>query len=452
MIGEAAILSLRAMGDEFLLRSSRVVFPDRVCPASLRICGGVIVDVAAKEGDGPLPIVDVGSLAILPGLVDPHVHFNDPGREEWEGFLSGTRAAAAGGITTVIDMPLNSSPVTTVPSAVVAKFKAARGKLAIDVGMHGGLVPGNVSRIGELLGAGVFGIKAFLCHSGIDDFPNVGRRELAEVMPRLAEAGVPLLAHAEIAGRAPMMRDPRRYADYLASRPPSFEREAIQMLIDLCRQTGCRTHIVHLADAGSVGMLRDARAGGLPITVETCPHYLTFAAEEIDDGQTQFKCAPPIRDRDNREGLWQALREGVIDLIASDHSPCPPSMKAFSSGRFDDAWGGISSVQIGLSAVWTEASGRGFDLRDVARWMSGMPGEVFGVASGIAVGMPANLVVFDPEATFRVRAAELSHRHPVTPYESRQLSGVVCATLLRGRIATAGNGNVLFRKPGSRPS
>jgi len=452
MIGEAAIGALSAMGSEFLLRSSRVVFSDRVCPASLRICGGVIVDVAANDGDDSPAVVDVGSLVIFPGLIDPHVHFNDPGREEWEGFLSGTQAAAAGGITTVIDMPLNSSPVTTEPSAVVAKFKAAKGKLAIDVGMHGGLVPGNVSRIGELLGAGVFGIKAFLCHSGIDDFPAVGRRELAEAMPRLAQAGVPLLAHAEIAGQAPMMRDPRRYADYLASRPPSFERDAIGMLIDLCRQTGCRTHIVHLADAGSVAMLRDARADGLPITVEACPHYLTFAAEEIGDGQTQFKCAPPIRDRDNREGLWQALRDGVIDLIASDHSPCPPSMKAFSSGRFDDAWGGVSSVQLGLSAVWTEASGRGFDLRDVARWMSGMPGEVFGVAGGIAVGMPANLVVFDPEATFQVRAAELSHRHPVTPYESLELRGVVRATLLRGKIAKAGDGNVLFRKPGDRPS
>lgn len=437
-------------GDEFAIFSQRVVLADAIAPACVVVRHGMITEILSIASDCEVPVIDVGELVILPGLIDPHVHFNDPGRDDWEGFQSGTLAAAAGGITTIVDMPLNSSPVTTTASAMDAKVAAARGRIAIDVGLHGGLVPENAHRIAELIDAGVMGVKAFLCHSGIDDFPNVSREHLAIAMPQLADAGVVLLAHAEIATPVPpmpvtLMPNPRSYRDYLASRPPRFERDAIEMLIDLCRQTGCRTHIVHLADTGSVDSLRAARAAGLPITVETCPHYLTFTADQIADGQTQFKCAPPIRDQENREGLWQALRDGVIDFIASDHSPCPPTMKTLDSGRFDQAWGGISSVQLGLSAVWTEASQRGFSLHDVARWMSHSPGSVFAIRAGIAVGNPASLVIFDPEATFRVNAAQLFHRHRLTPYDGRVMRGIVHATLIRGKPAATGQGKVIFR-------
>jgi len=439
-------------GDTFAIRSGRVVFANATRPACLVLQKGQIAEILPVASDCDVPVIDVGQLAILPGLIDPHVHFNDPGRTDWEGFQSGTLAAGAGGITTIVDMPLNSSPVTTTVVAIEAKVAAARGKLAVDVGLHGGLVPANAHAIAALIDAGVIGVKAFLCHSGIDDFPNVSRKHLAVAMPQLADAGVVLLAHAEIATPVPPMPNPRSYSDYLATRPPSFERDAIEMLIELCRETGCRTHIVHLADAGSVDRLQAARAAGLPITVETCPHYLTFTADEIADGQTQFKCAPPIRDAENRERLWQALRDGVIDFIASDHSPCPPAMKAFESGRFDHAWGGISSVQLGLSAVWTEASRRGFSLNDVARWMSQSPGNVFGIRSGIGVGNPASLVVFDPEATFRVNAAQLFHRHRVTPYDGRILRGIVYATLVRGKPAATGLGKIIVRSPFGLPS
>lgn len=419
------------------LSSRRVVTPEGEIAASLVVRDGVVAEIfdyEASHGE------DLGDLVILPGLVDPHVHLNEPGRTDWEGFETGTAAAASGGVTTLVDMPLNSDPVTIDAASLAAKRRAAEGKLSVDVGFHGGLVPGNEGRIAELLDAGVLGIKAFLCHSGIDDFPAATEKELRAVMPLLAERGVPLLAHAELVHDLPAMDDPRRYADYLATRPPEFERDAIALLIDLCRETGCRTHIVHLADAGSLPRLRDARSGGLPITVETGPHYLTFVAEEIPDGATQYKCAPPIRDASNREGLWQGLAEGVIDFIASDHSPCPPDMKQLASGRFDQAWGGISSLQLTLPIVWTEASRRGHSLNKVANWLSHRPAELVGMSSGLAVGQPANLVVFDPDARFTVDANKLLHRHRLTPYQDRRLRGVVRQVFLRGAKTAQGIG------------
>ncbi len=427
------------MLDQVMLRSQRVVLENEVRQATIVIEGGVIVSIESGHHPGA---VDVGNAAIIPGAIDPHVHLNEPGRTDWEGFETGTRAAAAGGITTLCDMPLNSSPVTTNVAALRAKQQAAQGKLSVEVGFHAGVVPGNAAEIEPLLQVGVLGVKAFLCHSGIDDFPNVGEADLQKVMPLLAHYDVPLLAHAEIAEPAYRIQNGRSYKDYLRSRPPEFERQAIEMLIRLAKQTGCKVHIVHLADAGSIPMLREARAGGLPITVETCPHYLCFAAEEIPEGATQFKCAPPIRDRDNREKLWQGLKDGDIDLIASDHSPCPPEMKQLDTGRFDLAWGGVSSLQLGLQVIHSEAIARGFQLTDVMRWMCTEPAKLLGLRRGLAVGMPANLVVFDEQAQWTIDAAELYHRHRVTPYDGRQVQGQVKQTYVHGR---------LYKTTGSRP-
>ncbi|MEQ8208993.1 MAG: allantoinase AllB [Lacipirellulaceae bacterium] len=429
---------------DFSLRSRRVVTPEGERPASLVVRNGLIHEIA--DYDAPPtddPTEDLGNLAILPGLVDPHVHLNEPGRTDWEGFLTGTAAAAAGGVTTLVDMPLNSTPVTTNAEALQAKRAAAGGKLAVDVGFHGGLVPGNESEIEGLVEADVLGVKAFLCHSGIDDFPAATEKELRAVMPLLAEHDIPLLVHAEIVSDVSPMANPTHYANYLATRPRKFERDAIELMIRLCRETGCRTHIVHLADAECLPMLEEARNEGLPLTVETCPHYLTFAAEEIPDGATQYKCAPPIRDAANREALWEGLAAGVIDFIASDHSPCPPEMKKLEEGRFDLAWGGISSLQLTLPITWTETSKRGHDLTTVVNWLSRKPAALVGLENGIAEGNEADLVVFDPNKEFKVCGAELKHRHPITPYEDRTLSGAVLRTYLRGQLASQGKGRAL---------
>lgn len=427
--------------DELILRSQRVFAPSGERPATVVVRNGVIVDVASYDCDlYANSVEDLGQLAILPGLIDPHVHLNEPGRTEWEGFATGTAAAAAGGITTLVDMPLNSSPVTTSVAALQAKQAAAEGKLHVDVGFHAGLVPGNETQLQGLLDAGVLGVKAFLCHSGIDDFPAATEVELRAAMPLLAARGVPLLVHAELEHPVPPMSEPRRYSEYLATRPPVFEQNAIQLLIKLCRETSCRTHIVHLADAQCLPLLRNARHEGLPITVETCPHYLTFAAEEIPDGATQYKCAPPIRDVANRESLWAGLADGTIDFIASDHSPCPPEMKQLTAGRFDLAWGGISSLQLGLPAIWTEASKRGHSLSDVVDWMSHGSAQFIGREAGISEGAPANLVVFDADKQVVVRGEELLHHHPVTPYEARTLRGMVLRTYLRGKATASGKG------------
>ncbi len=424
----------------FELSSRQVVTPAGVRAATIGVRNGVIVDISEFDsGQGE----DLGDLAILPGLVDPHVHINEPGRTGWEGFMTATAAAAEGGIATLVDMPLNSAPVTTTVAALAAKKRAAKGKLHVDVGFHAGLIPGNEAEIPALLDAGVLGVKAFLCHSGIDDFPAATTKELRAVMPLLAERGVPLLVHAELETPVPPMHNPRRYADYLGTRPPKFERDAIALMIELCRTTGCRTHIVHLADAECLAMLQAARTEGLPITVETCPHYLTFAAEDIPDGATQFKCAPPIRDAANRESLWQGLAEGVIDMVVSDHSPCPPELKCIGEGRIDLAWGGISSLQLGLAAIWTEASRRGHTLANVAAWMCHAPSQLVGRDAGIRVGAPANLVLFDPQATWSVAGEQLHHRHPLTPYEGRTLCGAVHQTYIHGKPASAGEGRMI---------
>jgi allantoinase len=426
--------------EAWALRSRRVVTPTGIREAAVIVSGSLVIDVAAPEAVPPTcPIVDVGDLAVLPGLIDAHVHINEPGRTDWEGFETATRAAAAGGITTLADMPLNSSPVTTTPGALAAKRAAARGKLWVDCGFYGGLIPGNADQVGPLADAGVLGFKAFLCPSGIDEFPNVTEADLRAAMPAIARRGLPLLVHAELPGpvRSSPDADPRSYAAYLASRPAVWEHEAIRLLIELCRQTGCRVQIVHLSSAESLPMIAEARREGLPLTVETCPHYLTFAAEEIPDGETRFKCAPPIRGRENRDRLWEGLRAGLIDTIGSDHSPAPPDLKQFETGDLQRAWGGIASLQLALPAVWTEASRRGFNLSDVTRWMGQAPEELLrlgGIKSEIAPGRVADLVVLDPEATFDVSPGMIQHRHKQTPYKGRTLRGKVEATILSGTL------------------
>lgn len=424
----------------FALRSTCVVTPDGIRDAAVIVQDGYITAVidSAAIPIG-LKVNDVGDLVVSPGLVDPHVHINEPGRTEWEGFATASRAAAAGGVTTLVDMPLNSSPVTTTLDAFALKRAAAGRELYVDCGFHAGLVPANTSSLTPLLRSGVLGVKAFLIHSGIDEFPNVGEKELRRAMPAIAESGLPLLVHAEISSAPSVSRlkhaNPEQYRQYLAARPRSWENDAIALMIRLCKEFGCRVHIVHLSSSEAVPMLREAKAAGLPITVETCPHYLYFSAEDIPDGATHFKCAPPIRESYNKELLWDALRDGVIDFLASDHSPCLPAMKLPESGDFMNAWGGISSLQLGLSIIWTEARKRGFSLPDVGRWLATNPAKLVGLAGrkgAIVPGAAADLVVWHPEELFVVEAAQIYHRHTLTPYEGRTLQGKVYATYLRG--------------------
>jgi len=364
---------------------------------------------------------------------------NEPGRTDWEGFAHATSAAAAGGVTTIVDMPLNSVPATTTVSALEEKRAAAQGQCRVDVGFWGGVVPGNAADLPALAAAGVRGFKCFLVPSGVEEFDHVTEHDLRAALPVLAGLGLPLLAHAEAPDllREPIVNGPadaRRYDVWLASRPDACERAAIERLIALSAEFGARIHIVHLATGEAVPLLRHARAGGLRVTVETCPHYLTFSAEEIADGATAFKCAPPIRSQANRELLWAALLAGDIDLVATDHSPAPPSLKHLNDGDFVRAWGGIASLQLSLSAVWTEAATRNVPAFQLAEWLAAAPARLAGLdAKGaIAPGKDADLVVFDPDAEMRVDARTLQHRHFLTPYDGRILRGRVITTMLRG--------------------
>lgn len=417
---------------------------------TVRVEGGRIVGVEAGRRGGDGVVIDVGGLVVMPGVIDAHVHVNEPGRTEWEGFASAGRAAAAGGVTTMVVMPLNCSPVATTREALLAEARAAAGACAVDFGFWGGVVPGNAGELAALWDAGVLGFKCFLVHSGIDEFPNSTRADLEKalgVLRGLKEGGAVLLAHAEApevidAARAGSGLDarPRSYGAYLASRPAGAEVRAIEMMVGLCRESGSRVHIVHVATGEALPLLRAARGEGLAISAETCPHYLAFAAEEIGEGRTEFKCAPPIRGKAERERLWEGLKSGDLDLIGSDHSPCPAELKELASGSFAAAWGGISSLQLTLALVWSGARGRGFALDDVARWLCVGPSRLAGVdgfKGKIAPGYDADLVVFDPEASWIVRGAELEHRHKVTPYDGVELRGRVMATFVRGRMVYA---------------
>lgn len=423
---------------DWVIRSRRIVTPQGLVDGSVVVRDGRIAEVAKGEVAAPgAERLDATAQVLMPAVVDCHAHINEPGRTEWEGFESATRAAAAGGIGTLVDMPLNSIPATTSLQALHTKAASAEGHCAIDYGFWGGVIPGNCGELQRMVEAGAVGFKAFLCPSGVDEFPASTRADLEEAMPILARAGVPLLVHAELesAVAADASGEKRAYGAYLRSRPCAWENEAIKLMIDLCRRHRCRVHIVHLSSAEALADIRRAKSDGLPFTVETCPHYLTFTAEEIEAGATHFKCAPPIREAQNREELWAAVKDGTIDFIVSDHSPCTPALKKLDTGDFGEAWGGIAGLQFSLPAVWTGMRGRGMSIERLAQKMCERTADFIGLGrtkGRIARGYDADLVVFDPDAAFSPQPSEVLHRHKLTPYSGRPLHGKVRTTLLRG--------------------
>ena len=434
-------------------------------PASVHVADGRILRVAAYAdtdagADAPNDIVDAGELAVLPGLVDTHVHVNEPGRTHWEGFRSATRAAAAGGVTTLLDMPLNSIPATTTAAALDEKQRAASGNCHVDVGFIGGVVPGNEARLAPLWEAGVLAYKCFLVPSGVPEFEYARAADLECALPVLARLDAPLMVHAELPepiaeATAVTVGDPRRYATYLATRPAAAETAAIRMLVDLAQRHGARVHIVHVSAAESLEVIASARRAGVRITAETCPHYLTFVAAEIADGATELKCAPPIREASNREALWRGLRDGTLDCVVSDHSPAPPELKLAAndssvddgegSGDFLRAWGGIASLELTLAAVWTGMRARGLDAALLAQCMSEAPARLAGLQDTkgrIIEGGDADLALVDLDDSFEVEPRRLHQRHKLTPYAGRRLFGRVAATYLRGELVYA-NGAVV---------
>jgi allantoinase len=429
---------------DLVLVSRRVVTPDGERPAAVVVRSGRILEVV-DPGEAPAgPTRDVGELAVLPGFVDAHVHVNEPGRTDWEGFATATRAAAAAGITALVDMPLNSVPPTTTLDALDRKRAAAEGQLHVDVALWGGVVPGSEDHLGELHDAGVLGFKAFTCPSGVPEYGSFAPDRLRDLAARVAAVDATLLVHAEdpatiedaTAAVATRGGDPRAYASWLDARPPAAEERAIAAAIDAARDAGARLHVLHLSAAAGASQVAAARAEGVAVTVETCPHYLTLTAEDVPDGATASKCAPPVRDAANRDALWAALADGTIDAIVSDHSPAPAELKHLDDGDFVAAWGGIASLQLGPSLVWTEARRRGHDLSDLVRWMAAGPARVAGMTrkGSLTPGSHADLVVFDPEVSWTVDAARLHHRHPVSPYDGRELTGRAVTTYLRGEV------------------
>ncbi|HEV8587348.1 MAG TPA: allantoinase AllB [Pyrinomonadaceae bacterium] len=433
---------------ELVIRGRRVVTEHGVGPASVHITRSYVSAISILEDVPPgAELIEADDSIVMPGLVDTHVHVNQPGRTDWEGFETATRAAAAGGVTTIVDMPLNSIPATTTLEGLNAKLEAARDKLHVDVGFWGGVVPGNTGELTKLWEAGVVGFKCFLIHSGVEEFPNVTEKDLRQAMPELARLGALLIVHAELPGPVDACcqsiagAPARAYQTFLRSRPREAENEAVALMIRLCRETGCRVHVVHHSSADALPMLRNAKRFGLPITAETCPHYLHFAAEDISDGATEFKCCPPIRERGNREQLWDALRDGTIDFIVSDHSPCPPELKRREEGDFMNAWGGISSLQLRLPVIWTEARERGFTIEDLTKWLCREPARQVGLQNlkaAIKDGYDADIVIWNPDREVQVEPSLLHHRHKLSPYTGEVLRGVVEKTFVRGQMVYDG--------------
>ena len=418
-----------------------MLLPEGEKPACVEVEAGRITAILAWDAPGPVSH-ECGERVLLPGVVDTHVHCNEPGRTEWEGFRTATRAAAAGGVTTIVDMPLNSIPATTTADAVRAKVAALSGQVHVDVGLWGGVVPGNAGDIRALAAAGVLGFKCFLSPSGVDEFENASQADVRAVSSTLAALRLPLLVHAEDPARLrPMPTSTRRHSDWLASRPAEAEASAIRMLGRVCIESGLYVHIVHVASGAALDAIAQARADGARMTAETCPHYLTFACEEIGDGATEYKCAPPIRSAREREALRDAVVHTRLDLVASDHSPAPPELKETRSGDFASAWGGIASLELALPATWTALASHGITLTRLSQCLSAAPARLAGLErskGSITVGHDADLVVFDPDASFVVDPARLYQRHPLTPYAGRTLRGVVHGTWLRGRCVHDG--------------
>jgi allantoinase len=442
---------------DLVVAARRVVTGGTVRPARVGVAGGRIATVAPWTADLPAArtVVLDDDAVLLPGLVDTHVHVNEPGRTEWEGFATATAAAAAGGITTILDMPLNSLPPTVDPAALAVKWAAAGGRVHVDVGFWGGAVPGNVGALKPLLDAGAYGVKCFLIDSGVPEFPPLDPARLRAALAELSTVDGLLVAHCEDAATIRPGPASRDYADFLASRPPEAETRAVAGLIDAARETGARVHVVHVSAAEVLPLLRDAVAGGVRVTAETCPHYLTLAAEEVPAGATEFKCCPPVRDAANQDALWAGLADGTLYCVVSDHSPCPAELKRFDTGDFGAAWGGISSLQLSLPVVWTAAVARGLSLVDVALWMARRPAALAGLRSkgSIAPGYDADLVAFAPDEEFTVDLRILHHRNPVGPYAGRTLRGVVRTTWLGGEPVVVGapRGRLLRRDVASEP-
>ena len=435
---------------DLVIRSRRAVTPSGERPAAVAVAAGRIVAVEAYDAElDATQQVDLGAAALLPGLVDTHVHVNEPGRTQWEGFASATRAAAAGGVTTIIDMPLNSLPPTVNAEALRIKQKAASGQCHVDVGFWGGAIPGNASDLPALHDAGVFGFKAFLADSGVPEFPPLDPAQLAQA---IGAVNAQFVVHAEDPLHLRPAASSAAYADFLVSRPPEAEHAAVATAIEAARAAGARVHILHLSAATALPLIAKAKADGVRVTAETCPHYLTLEAGKIPAGATEFKCCPPIRDAANADLLWAALAEGLITCVVSDHSPCTPELKRRDTGDFAAAWGGIASVQLGLPVIWTAARSRGHSLAEVVSWMARRPADLVGLAGKgrLAVGADADLVAFEPDATFVVDPQRLHHRNPVTPYAGRELSGVVTQTWLRGTPVTGAEpgGRFLTREVG----
>jgi allantoinase len=421
---------------QIAIKSTNIITPERLVKGIILIENGLIKSILPYNAAVDAEINDIGDYVVMPGVIDPHVHINEPGRTDWEGFNTATHAAIAGGLTTLVDMPLNSAPVTTSAAAFEEKLAATNGQLHTNVGFWGGIVPGNTDEIEPLIKKGVLGFKAFLTHSGIDDFPNATEADLRKAMPIIAKHNLPLLVHCELTDDfKPEHWDALSYKDYLSSRPKYWEDDAINLMIALCEEYNCRVHIVHLSSANSIAATAKAKQKGLPLTVETGQHYLFFNAEDIGDGQTQFKCAPPIREKQNNDQLWEALKNGIIDFVATDHSPAPPDLKQMQTGDFQKAWGGIASLQFALSVLWTAAKQRGCTIEDMAKWLSENPSKLIGKQNSkgkIAAGYDADLVIWDPEQNFTLTEDLIQHKHKVTPYLNRELYGVVKQTYLGG--------------------